>query len=111
MNLLEETIRAIEEFRLKTENIIFIGSEESGHSCTWDEFQVISNKVYDSGYGGQQVAEDLIIVFKDKTRMIRGEYDGSEWWEIIRPFKMPKIKLPIKCMIRRNESTLKQMNK
>lgn len=33
------------------------------------------------GYGASAIATDLIIYFYDNTYIIRGEYDGSEWWE------------------------------
>ena len=90
VNLLEETKEAIKNFGQDISNIIFIGSQESGHECSWELFEVLANREYDSGYGGQEVAEDLIIVFKDGTRMLRGEYDGSEWWECLKPFSRPK---------------------
>ena len=95
MNLKEETIDIIERNKLFTDDIIFIGSEQSGHSCSWEEFLILANREYYDGFGGTEVAEDLIIVFKDGTTLIREEYDGSEWWNINRPFKMPKNAKPI----------------
>ena len=88
-NLLKETINAIHESGHVPEDIVFIGSEESGHSCSWDEFKILANEIYNSGFGGQNVAMDLIIAFADGQKMWRGEYDGSEWWEVQRPFKKP----------------------
>lgn len=35
---------------------------------------------YDDGYGGQELYGT--IWFEDGTWAERGEYDGSEWWEI-----------------------------
>lgn len=35
---------------------------------------------YDDGYGGQELFGT--VWFKDNTWAERGEYDGSEWWEI-----------------------------
>lgn len=35
---------------------------------------------YDNGYGCQELFGT--IVFKDNTWLERGEYDGSEWWEL-----------------------------
>lgn len=95
MNLLEETIDAIEESGHSPDDIIFIGSEESGHSCTWGEFQQLADREYDSGFGWQEVANDLIVVFSDGQKLWRGEYGGSEWWNFSKPFKMPKQKKPI----------------
>lgn len=79
-NLLKETLSDI-KFNGKTpEDILFIGSRDGEYSCTWDEFIVLANIEYDSGYGGQEIASDLVIVFKDNTYMDRYEYDGSESW-------------------------------
>ena len=41
---------------------------------------------YDAGYGSQELFG--IIWFKDGTWGDRGEYDGSEWWEL---HEMPAI--------------------
>jgi hypothetical protein len=35
---------------------------------------------YDSGYGSQEL--DGIVWLKNGTWLTRGEYDGSEWWEL-----------------------------
>lgn len=35
---------------------------------------------YYSGYGGQELFGT--VWFKDNTWATRGEYDGSEWWEV-----------------------------
>jgi hypothetical protein len=89
MNLLQETIEDIIRSGHKTEDIIFIGSESSGYSCTWREYEILANHDYDDGFGAQKVASDLIIVFADGAKMWRSEYDGSENWEYVSPFKMP----------------------
>lgn len=89
MNLLHETREAIEGFGLTVNDIVFIGSEDSGHACTWEEFESLANHEYDHSYGSQEVAKDLIIAFSTGHKMVRGEYDGSEWWELNAPFKPP----------------------
>lgn len=96
MNLLTETLEDIKRSGHEVCDIIFIGSVESGHSCTWDEFAVMADREYDDGYGAQEVAMDLIIAFSDKTTMWRHEYDGSECWEYSKPFVMPIEQKPIK---------------
>lgn len=98
MNLLIETIDAIEANGQKVENIIFIGSRESGHSCTWEEFVELADFKYNSGFGGAEIPSDLMIAFADGGMMTRGEYDGSEWWDYIEPFKMPAEKKPIRTL-------------
>lgn len=95
MNLLNETIEAIRGSGHTPEDIIFIGSEESGHSCTWEEFQALADIEYSHGFGAARVATDLVIVFSDGQKLWRGEYDGSEWWEFSAPFVMPKATKPI----------------
>lgn len=94
-NLLEETTNIMLGFEKSPDDIIFIGSESSGHSCTWEEFVVLANKDYHAGYGSAEVATDLIIVFNDGSRLDREEYDGAEWWEFRNPFQMPTEIKPI----------------
>lgn len=53
-NLLKETTGCIKYSGHTTADIIFIGSESSGYCCTWDEFTVLANKEYDSGFGAQE---------------------------------------------------------
>ena len=89
MNLLKETRHCIEQAGYVPEEIIFIGSIDSGHSCTWDEFCILANHDYDNGPGTQVVATDLIIVFKDNVQMWRFESDGTECWEWRSMFKAP----------------------
>lgn len=98
MNLLRETIEDIKKTGHKPSDIIFIGSEKSGHQCTWKEFTKLADIEYDNSYGGTEIAGDLIIVFSDGVKMWRGEYDGSEWWEYSSPFKQPEVKLPIRTL-------------
>lgn len=95
MNLLKETLAAIMESGHTPNQIAFIGSEESGHSCTWPEFEKLADFEYDNSYGAQEVASDLIVVFSDGTKLWRGEYDGSEWWEFSSPFVPPTEHKPI----------------
>lgn len=102
MNLLSETRTAINESGHKIKDIVFIGSEDSGHSCSWDEFTLLADIEYDSGFGAQKVADDLIIVFSDGMKMWRHEYDGSEYWEFSTPFDEPEKKLPIHGLFTRS---------
>ncbi|RVU70031.1 hypothetical protein EJK17_09890 [Lactobacillus xujianguonis] len=49
----------------------------------WDQFKEKFKTVeYDSGYGGQGLASDLIVFLKDGCWLERHEYDGAEWWEL-----------------------------
>ena len=98
-NLLKETKEAIASSGHTEADIVFIGSESSGHQCTWAEFCVLADVDYDSGFGAAQVAQDLIVVFSDGQKLWRGEYDGSEWWEHSTPFKRPEATLPISTLL------------
>ena len=46
----------------------------------YDELLKFLNREYDNGYGGQNLFG--IIYCEDSIWMERGEYDGSEWWNI-----------------------------
>lgn len=102
MNLLKETIEDIKQSGHDQNDIIFIGSEFSGYSCTWDEFIKLADHEYDAGFGAQKVATDLVIVFNDGAKMWRREYDGSERWDYSSPFKMPMETKPITRLFTRN---------
>lgn len=43
---------------------------------------------YDAGYGGQELFGT--IWFEGQTWATRGEYDGSEWWELNKYPPIPK---------------------
>lgn len=98
-NLLQETKDDIKRSGHSPSDIIFIGSDLSGHECTWDEFERLANVQYDDGFGAQEVAKDLIIVFSDGVIMKRVEYDGSEQWDYSAPFTRPIEKKPIHSLI------------
>ena len=97
-NLLKETLSDIQDSGHSPSDIAFIGSEISGHCCSWEQFEKLADFNYNDGFGSQKIATDLIIVFKDGSKMWRGEYDGSESWEYGTPFKKPEITKPISCL-------------
>ena len=109
-NFLQETQDEIASSGHTEQDIIFIGSEQSGHQCSWAEFLNLSDFDYDSGFGSAEIPPDLCIVFADGHKLTRGEYDGSEWWEHTWPFRKPSISLPIKKLYRENyESSLSEI--
>ncbi len=92
-NLLNETIGVIEELNKTSEDIDFIGSDDGEYACDWLTFNNLANVEYDSGFGGNEVASNLVILFKDGTWLSRGEYDGSEWWDYnVAPKKSPNAR-------------------
>jgi len=81
MNLLKETLEALKHYNKKESEIIWIGSDNGEYVITWNKFKDIAKNInYNSGYGGQEIAVDLVIV-GNNWWLSRGEYDGSEWWE------------------------------
>lgn len=114
MNLLTETAAHMERAGQSPADVVFIGSTKSGHSCTWEDFARLADVEYHDGFGGQEVATDLIIVFRDGSWMERGEYDGSEWWEFREPFTVPAEAKPILRLVRGEDdcgwSSLAEMN-
>ena len=47
----------------------------------WEKFLADLDFDYDAGYGGQELFGT--VWFEDSEEwMTRGEYDGSEWWEV-----------------------------
>ncbi len=89
MNLLNETLEDIKESGHETTDVVFIGSRDSGHQCTWGEFTKLANQDYDDGFGVQKVANDLEIVFSDGSTMWRHACDGAEGWHFSHPFERP----------------------
>lgn len=74
INILTETRRIIFTYSLRPENILFIGSSKTNHSCTWDEFRRLANTYCEP----EEVANDLVIVFPE-CKLVRG---GSTLWKI-----------------------------
>ena len=80
-NLWEETIEVLENEGNTWEDVIRVGTEDG--YIDKDLFKKLAKETdYDNGYGAVEIAEDLIIEGKG-FRMVRGEYDGSEWWDYI----------------------------
>lgn len=79
MNLTKETEEVLEEYKRSWDDIVWIGSRYGYIDV--EDFKRAADRTYDSGFGAQEVADDLIIVGKDFI-MKRTEYDGSEGWNM-----------------------------
>ena len=97
-NLLKETIEDIKLSGHTIQDIIFIGSEDSGICCDWASYETIADIEYENGLGAQKIATDLIIVFSDGTKMWRHEHDWDEHWVYSMPFKMPEDTRPMQLV-------------
>lgn len=89
MHLLTETLEAINDSGHTPEQIIFIGSEATGHRCTWVEFMQLSNLEYPTEHD-PGIGLDLVVVFNDGKKLWRQVNDGIEQWVYDKPFIMPK---------------------
>lgn len=84
-NLFDETVKILEDNGIdmskgKSTWVWGVMAESFGR-FTWDEFAEIAKETwYYAGYGGAQIAPDLIVYGEDFW-LERHEYDGSEWWE------------------------------
>jgi hypothetical protein len=87
MNLLKETIEVLKENKKGIEDVGWVGTRYS--YMMWAEFEKIADYEYDSGYGGQEINDKLLVVGKDFW-LERHEYDGSEWWEYKEQPQKPK---------------------
>jgi len=83
MNLLEQTLRELNWNKKTIDDITFIGSSDGEYECSWEELKTLADIEYDTGFGGREIAGDLVIGFSDGSRLSRWEYDGSEGWEFI----------------------------
>ena len=77
INLLEETLEILKRNDRTPQDVLWVGDQYK--KTTWDDFASIANFNYDNGYGGNEIADELVVVGKDFW-LERGEYDGSEWW-------------------------------
>lgn len=80
VNLLEETLNDLKESDKTSEDVHWVGSRDGKYAISWQEFEKIADDEYYDGYGGQEVATDLVVV-GDDWWLERHEYDGAEWWE------------------------------
>ena len=87
-SLLEETLGVLRDHG-KYENDIKYVRVKSIKSVDyvyvdWESFkEAIKDYKYDRGYGTQYIWDELRVVLHNGEYLVRGEYDGAEWWEYI----------------------------
>ncbi len=109
-NLLKETKAELQTAGYTPEDIVFIGSRDGEYACSWEEFEKLANFNYDDGFGGQEIADDLLIRMRDGAFFCREEYDGSEWWEFWPVPKVVKNPRPITKLRRYPGHNLSEIN-
>ena len=68
--------------------VLKVGHDEEDYAKFLNDL----NFEYYAGFGGQELYGT--VWFKDNTWAERGEYDGSEWWEVNSLPDIPKELLP-----------------
>jgi hypothetical protein len=94
-NAKEEYLRATKDCKVIAASITFDTIRDEGsHKLNplytteeYNNFLEFLDYDYDSGYGGQNLYG--VIYCEDGVWLQRGEYDGSEWWDI---FKYPDMR-------------------
>lgn len=96
MNLLKGTLDLMLLYDKDITDIRFFGIKGECYFSIFD-FEKMFNIEYDDGFGGTNIPETLVIVFKDNAWLERHEYDGSEWWEYKEtPIKPKDRYIPLK---------------
>lgn len=60
MNLLDETKSAISRSKHSTDDVRFVGSRDEKLGIPWSQAEKVLDIDYDEGYGGQEIAADLV---------------------------------------------------
>ena len=97
MNLYSETIDRLKKNGYGIADIEAVCGDD--FAIPIENFLEVAKKTnYDNGYGGQEVATDLIIKMKDGSWFERGEYDGSEWWAYKKSPEIPQQSCRVKYL-------------
>ncbi|MDP1771998.1 MAG: hypothetical protein Q8L15_06915 [Methylobacter sp.] len=113
INFLQETKEAIAKSGHSDDDIVFIGSQESGYQLSCPEFCRLADFWYDHRCGLPNIAIDLIIVLSDGQKIWRASDEEGEWWEYSTPFVRPENTFPIHrliCEPGRGQQSLAEIN-
>ena len=68
MNAVKEIKDKCSEIKKTTSDIDWVGSRDGQMAMSWGNFKrKFSNVEYDDGYGWPELAQDLVVVFNDKS--------------------------------------------
>lgn len=86
--IVKETIEDLKDLGYSESDVLWVGSLDGEYAMSWADFKdKFKNLKYDDGFGGQEIAADLVVV-GDNWWLERKEYDGAESWAYK---KYPKI--------------------
>lgn len=110
-NLLEETTQELSRQQKTPDDVIWVGSRNGEYAMSWAEFAGIANIEYDGGFGGQQIAEDLVVVGAGWW-LERHEYDGSERWSFETPPTLKENNKPFSTVCNGDSwASIEEMNR
>lgn len=95
-NLLNETKFFLTQNGKTLDDVVWFGSPE--FEISREQFIELADQFYNSGFGKQEVASDLVLVGEDFW-LERHEYDGAEHWEFKQLPQRPKVKKTIRCLM------------
>ena len=79
-NFLKETMKKLDDHKKDFyKDVLWIGTNCGSCSVAKEDFLVMADFDYDSGYGCEEILRSLVVVGEDWW-LAREEYDGSEWW-------------------------------
>ena len=81
MNMYEEIVSKLDRCGYSVSDIAAITCDDGDVNIN-TFLELAKDEDYDEGYGGAQVASDLVILLKDGHWFERREYDGAEWWQL-----------------------------
>ena len=92
-NLLNELFEVLEHSNYNWKHVAWIGTNY-GKVFDLNEFCRKARKTnYYNGFGAQEIRNDLVIVLCDGNWIERREYDGSEWFQLVkRPVPIVHVK-------------------
>lgn len=89
MNAKEELLEIVQKNNLEILKIDCTFDNDIYYSCTKNDITTLEelDKEYDEGCGSQELFGNVYCIDKETHEPVwltRGEYDGSEWWEVNR---------------------------
>ena len=96
-NLKDETLKILAKHGHTADDVVWVGTLE--FAIDKELFWRLADRLYDDGFGGQEVARDLLVV-GESWWLERHSYGGAEWWEYKIMPAMPDAMKPVERVIR-----------
>ena len=97
MNLKQETLDAMAVNGMVIADIAYISNRNLNQIMSVEDFFQLADREYNNSASGNEVNTELLIVFTNGDRLVRGNCDNNEWWEFIQavPTMPPPIATPL----------------